>query len=199
MTTSWGRPAPYRGALSELFRLLCATYLVLTGWRPLGDWPAAPKAVVVAAPHTSNWDAVHMLAAAGYYRVTLRWMGKQSLTRGPFGWLMTALGCVPIDRSARQDTVQAMTDAFAASDRMLLVVPPEGTRSLTLAWKSGFYHIARLAGVPIIPAVMDYGPKTIRICEMFLTTGDYDADVAVIRRQYRDAVGRHAGKFAAET
>ena len=193
----WGRPAPYRGWVLEVVRWLCWCVLALSGWKIRGDWPALKKAVMVAAPHTSNWDGFYMLAAAGYFRITLRWMGKVSLAKGPFGWLIKALGVVPIDRSARNDMVQAMCDAFAGSDAMLLAVPPEGTRSRTPEWKSGFYHIARKAEVPIILSVLDYGTRTIRIAAVFHPTGDYEADIAVIQGYYRGAVGKHRAKFAA--
>jgi len=196
MSNLRGRSAPYRGIASEIFRAICLFYLTLSGWKIRGDWPALPKAVVVAAPHTSNWDAIFMLAAAGYFRITLRWMGKASLTHGPFGWLVKAAGCVPVDRSARNDLVGAMRDAFAANDAMLLAVPPEGTRSLTPGWKSGFYHIAHSAGVPLILSVLDFGTKTINIAGVFHTTGDYEADIIEIQAYYCDAVGKHPAKFS---
>jgi 1-acyl-sn-glycerol-3-phosphate acyltransferase len=193
-----GRSAPYRGALPEVWRYLCLAYLTLAGWKIRGDWPAAPKAVLIAAPHTSNWDAIYMLAAAGYFRITLQWMGKASLTQGPFGWLVKAVGCVPVDRSARHDMVSAMRDAFASRAKMLLAVPPEGTRSLTREWKTGFYYIACAAGVPIILTVLDYGTKTINVAGMFQPTGDYAADIPVIQQYYASAVGKHAARFATD-
>jgi 1-acyl-sn-glycerol-3-phosphate acyltransferase len=188
-------PTPYRGLGYELWRSLCRLYLRATGWKIIGDWPAIPKAVVVAAPHTSNWDGINMLAAAGYYRVTLRFMGKKSLTEGPFGKLVLWLGCVPIDRTASNDVVRAMTEAFAATDKLILVIPPEGTRSLTREWKTGFYHIAVQAGVPIIPVVMDYARKTVTATAVVHPTGDFAADMAVIKAPYRDAVGKVSGAF----
>jgi 1-acyl-sn-glycerol-3-phosphate acyltransferase len=197
MSEPWGKPLPYRGAWREAVRYLSWAFLALCGWKLHGDWPPLKKAILVAAPHTSNWDALYMLATASYYRVSLLWMGKLSLTRGPFGWLMTALGCVPIDRSARHDVVATMRDAFAARDEFTLLVPPEGTRSKA-AWKSGFYYIARGAGVPLILGIMDYRTRIIRIDGVFHTTGNYDADLAAIQRHYRSAVGKYPAKFAAE-
>jgi 1-acyl-sn-glycerol-3-phosphate acyltransferase len=194
----WGRSAPYRGIRSEIFRWACAAGLRLAGWKITGDWPPQPRAVLVAAPHTSNWDAVLMLAAAGYYRITLRWMGKESLTRGPFGWAVRAVGIVPIDRSARHDVVRAMCETFAANTNLLLAVPPEGTRDLTRTWKSGFYHIAHQAGVPIFLTVLDYSTHTMRMSGVFTTTGDYAADLEAIQLHYRGAEGRHRTKFTAE-
>lgn len=194
-TTRRGRPARYRGIGAEVLRWLCVVFLRLSGWKVRGDWPPLAKAVLLAAPHTSNWDGIYMLAAAGYFRVALRWMGKKSLTTGPFGRVVLWLGCVPIDRDASHDVVRAMADAFAAVDEMILAVPPEGTRSLTREWKTGFYHIAVLAQVPIILTVLDYGTRTIRIAGVFHPTGDYTADIDAIRAPYRDAVGKVRGAF----
>ena len=150
--------------------------------------------VLVAAPHTSNWNGINMLATAGYYRVKLRWMGKKSLTTGPFGWLIKWLGCVPIDRSAANDVVKTMADAFAAETTMVLAIPPEGTRSRVNEWKSGFYHIAVAASVPIVLSVLDYKRKTMSIAAVVHPSGDYDADLPVIRGYYADTVGKHPAK-----
>jgi len=190
------RPAPFRSVFSEAVRWLSTAYLRLAGWRLQGDWPSLDKAVLVAAPHTSNWDGLNMLAAAGYYRVRLSWMGKKSLTQGPFGWLMTWLGCVPIDRSGSHDVVRTMADRFAQERRMVLAIPPEGTRSAVRIWKSGFYHIAAAAGVPIVVSVLDYGKKTVRLAAVLKPSGDYDADLALIRGHYADAIPKHPDKFA---
>ena len=173
----------------------CAAYLRLAGWKVRGDWPDLGKAVLVAAPHTSNWDGLNMLATAGFYRVKLRWMGKRALTRGPFGWLIKWLGCVPIDRSGANDAVRAMADAFAAEERMILAVPPEGTRSAVREWKTGFYHIARTAGVPLILSVLDYGSKTVSLAAIVRPSGDYEADLPVIQSHYANAVGLRPEKF----
>ena len=99
------RPAPSLGFFSDAYRQLCRLFLKVTGWKVEGDWPAIDKMVLIAAPHTSNWDGIYMLAAAGYYRIPLRWMGKASLTTGPFGGFVKWLGCVPVDRSQAQDIV----------------------------------------------------------------------------------------------
>lgn len=188
------RPAPSKGLFSESVRVWCIVYLKLTGWRMQGDWPAIEKMVLVAAPHTSNWDGLNMLAAAGYYRIRLRWMGKKSLTEGPFGWLIKALGCVPIDRSQSNDVVKAMADAFATTDTMVLAIPPEGTRSRVCEWKSGFYHIAVAANVPIVLSVLDYKQRTMSIAAVVHPSGEYETDLPVIRSYYADAVGKHPAK-----
>lgn len=191
---STARPAPSKGLFSNFVRGCCIAYLKLTGWRMQGDWPAIEKMVLVAAPHTSNWDGLNMLAAAGYYRIRLRWMGKKSLTQGPFGWLIKALGCVPIDRSQSNDVVKTMAEAFAATNNMVLAIPPEGTRSRVSEWKRGFYHIAVAANVPIVLSVLDYKRKTMSIAAVVHPSGDYEADLPVIRGYYAEAVGKHPTK-----
>lgn len=196
---STARPGPFRGPVSELVRGICDAFMGFAGWRIQGDWPALDKAVLVAAPHTSNWDGIYMLATSGHYRISLKWMGKKSLTQGPFGWLIKALGCVPIDRSASNDLVKAMSDAFAAHKKMVLAVPPEGTRSAVREWKSGFYYIAVAANVPIILSVLDYGTKTASLAAVVYPTGDYTADLPLIRAHYANAIGKKRDKFIADS
>lgn len=193
---SSARIAPPRGIGAEIYRWASRLLLWLGGWKTAGDFPAVPRAVVLAAPHTSNWDGIWMIAAAGKYRIRLHWMGKASLARGPFGWLAKLSGLIPVDRSGGKDLVRATADAFAGADELLIAIAPEGTRSAVGEWKSGFYHIARLAEVPIVFAVMDYGTRTVRISGEIWPTGDYEADLAVILTHYADARGRHAGRFS---
>lgn len=190
------RIGPWRGLGPELYRWGSNILYFVGRWRVAGDFPSHPKAVILAAPHTSNWDGLWMVAAAGVYRVRLRWMGKASLGRGPFGWVARLAGLVPVDRSGGQDLVRATVEAFEAADGLLIAIAPEGTRATVGEWKSGFYHIARLAGVPIVFAVMDYATRTVRISGELWPSGDYDADLALIRTHYADARGRHAGRFS---
>lgn len=190
------RPAAFRGPFSEVWRYLCAAYLKLAGWKIEGDWPRdMPKMVLIAAPHTSNWDGVNMLAAAGFYRVALKWMGKKELTTGPFGGLVKWLGCVPVDRKGKTDLVAQMAAAFAAVPRMTLAIPPEGTRAAVNEWKTGFYHIARAAGVPLVISVLDYGTRTIRLAGALFPSGDYAADLPAIKAHYQYAHGLRGGRF----
>jgi 1-acyl-sn-glycerol-3-phosphate acyltransferase len=184
------RPRPYHGAFAELWRWICLGLLKLGGWKMEGDWPADPKAVVICGPHTSNWDGIWMLVAASAWRFRLRYMGKKSLTEGPFGWLVRWSGCIPVDRSKSNDLVAQMAKAFAAEDRLMLAIPPEGTRGKVERWKSGFYYIALGANVPLLMAVLDYGAKKVRISGALWPTGDYAADFALIRPHYEGAVGK---------
>ena len=190
------KPAPYRGLVSEIWRGCCALYLKLAGWRTQGDWPDLTKAVILAAPHTSNWDGFLMLATAGRYRIRLRFMGKKSLTEGPFGGLMRGLGCVPVDRSASNGLVTSMSKAFAEARDFFLAVAPEATRTRAEVWKRGYHLIAQAAQVPIVFAVMDYATKTISISGSLMPSEDYDTDWSFIRQHYVHAQGKHAGQFA---
>ncbi|MBI1392178.1 MAG: acyltransferase [Alphaproteobacteria bacterium] len=192
------RPRPPLNWFSPIWRAICGVFLRLTGWRLEGDWPAEGKIVVIAAPHTSNVDAIYMLAAAGFYNVKLRWMGKKELTTGPFGWFVSWLGCVPIDRSAKNDVVRQMVEAFEAADLLALAVPPEGTRAKTREWKSGFYHIAHQAGVPLLMSVLDFGSRRIRLKAVVTPGGDYERDLVVIQSFYRDARGLREGDFSVD-
>ena len=193
---STARPGAFRGPFSELWRYLCTAYLKLAGWKMRGDWPRdLQKMVLIAAPHTSNWDGVNMLAAAGYYRIPLKWMGKRELTTGPFGGVVRWLGCVAVDRRGGTDLVDQMRAAFAERARMVLAVPPEGTRAAVNEWKTGFYHIARAAGVPLVMSVLDYGTKTIRLSGSFVPSGDYAADLPIIKSHYHGAQGLREGRF----
>lgn len=184
------RPGAYRGVLSEIWRAVCAACLKISGWKIKGDWPRQfPKMVLMAAPHTSNWDGVNMLPAAGCYRIPLKWMGKKELVEGPFDGFVRRLGCVPVDRKSENDLVRQMREAFEAAEQMVLAIPPEGTRSAVKEWKTGFYHIALAAGVPLVMSVLDYGAKTILISGALTPSGDYASDLVKIKSHYDRAKG----------
>jgi 1-acyl-sn-glycerol-3-phosphate acyltransferase len=189
-------PADNSSLSSAIARSVGARILAAGGWRMQGDWPGLDKCVLLAAPHTSNWDGLNMLAAAAHYRIKLRWMRKKSLTTGPFGFVIKWLGCVPVDRSVTQDLVRQMKQAFAAEARLVLAIAPEGTRARNPTWKRGYYHIAHGAGVPIVLSVLDYGARTITLAGVLRPTGDYDADVALIRGYYERAVPKYPARYA---
>jgi 1-acyl-sn-glycerol-3-phosphate acyltransferase len=173
-----------------MMRTLCRAFLRLTGWK-LGDGPPdVPKCVVIAAPHTSNWDLVFMLAMAGAFGIRVSWMGKDAIFRAPFGSLMRWLGGIPVRRHAAHNVVAQMVEAFAATDRLLLAVPPEGTRSRAEYWKSGFYHIARCADVPVAPSYLDYGHKVGGFAPAIRLTGDLSADMDRVRAVYAGVTGK---------
>ncbi|QYF94166.1 lysophospholipid acyltransferase family protein [Massilia sp. PAMC28688] len=174
-----------------------------TGWRTEGMSPdeiaAYPKYVLIAAPHTSNWDFPITLMLCFQLRLRVYWMAKASLFSWPIGWLSRWLGGIPIDRSASNNTVQTTIKAFQERERLAVIVAPEGTRGKVTHWKTGFYHMAHGAGVPIAMAYLDYARKRGGIGRMFVTTGDITADMAEIQQFYSGISGKHRDKFDAST
>ena len=142
-----------------------------------------------------NWDGLTMLAVAGWYRVKLSWMGKAALVRGPMGWLVRRSGCVPVERSSSHDVVEQMRMAFAERPVMHLAVAPEGTRKANPDWKTGFYHIARSAGVPLVMSVLDYKTHIVRLDGPMALSGDMAADMAKVLESYREAEGKFPEQF----
>ena len=143
----------------RLIRPLGRLWLKATGWHIEGDMPDLPKFIIVGAPHTSNWDLPYTLAAAVHYGVRVHWMGKDSIFKWPVGGLMRWLGGIPVDRSQSNNAVAQMIEKFAVSDRLVLVIPPEGTRRKVTRWKTGFYHIAVGAKIPLALGFLDYKRK----------------------------------------
>ncbi len=175
-------------------------FLRATGWRIEGHLPPeAAKAVLIAAPHTSNWDLPYTLMVAFSLRLNIYWMGKASIFRFPFGPLMRWLGGIAVDRSKTNNLVQASAEALVRADGPVqLVVPPEGTRGKTRHWKTGFYFIALEARVPIVLAYMDYHDKRSGLGPVFTPTGDVEADMAEIKRFYAGIRGKRAELFTPE-
>jgi 1-acyl-sn-glycerol-3-phosphate acyltransferase len=157
----------------RLFRPVSATWLWATGFHVVGRFPDVKKFIVIAAPHTTNWDLPHALAA-----------GIQ------FGQLMRGLGGISVDRSQSTNAVGSMVEVFGQRDALALVVAPTGTRSATARWKSGFYHIAVGANVPLVLAYIDYNRREIGIADTVIPTGDYDADVSKIQAIYAAVLSR---------
>lgn len=186
--------------VNTVLRALSRAFLRLTGWKVQGQLPAeARKCVLIAAPHTSNWDLPYTLMVAFVLRLNIYWMGKKSLFKRPFGSVMKWLGGIPVDREKSNSLVAASAAAIVAADGPLqLVVAPEGTRGKTQHWKTGFYHIAVMAHVPVMLAFLDYERKLSGLGPLFQPTGDVDADMQEIRRYYATIKGRKPTQFAAE-
>ena len=185
--------------VNTLLRAFSIGFLKVTGWRVEGALPAhAARSVLIAAPHTSNWDLPYTLMVAFALRLNIRWMGKQSIFRAPFGGVMRWLGGIPVNREQSTHLVAASVAAIqAANGPLQLVVPPEGTRSKTRYWKTGFYHIAVGAQVPIVLAYMDYHAKRSGLGPVFVPTGDVEADMAAIKAFYAPFKGKNARQFEA--
>jgi 1-acyl-sn-glycerol-3-phosphate acyltransferase len=186
--------------VNTLLRAVSRAVLRLQGWQVQGELPAdARRCVLIAAPHTSNWDLPYTLMVAFCLRLHIRWMGKASIFRWPFGGLMRWLGGIAVDRAKSNNLVAASAAALVAADGPLqLVVPPEGTRGKTRHWKTGFYFIALEAQVPIVLAYMDYERRLSGLGPVFRPSGKVDADMAEIKRFYAPLKGRRADKFAAD-
>ena len=174
-----------------LRRRFARRLLRLVGWRTDGEPPARHRFVLTAAPHTSNWDFPLMMLMAFQSGLSIHWLGKESLFRGPVGWLLRRLGGVPVERSASNQLVAQMADVFAGQNDFALVVPPEGTRSRSDHWKSGFYRIAHAADVPILCSYLDYSTKVGGFGPLIAPTGDVGADMDLIRSFYADKQGRY--------
>ena len=184
----------------QLLRAFSVVFLKLTGWQVQGELPAvARKSVFIAAPHTSNWDLPYTLMVAFVLRLNIHWMGKASLFRFPFGGLMRWLGGISVDRSQSNNLVAASALAISqAQGALQLIVPPEGTRAKTRYWKSGFYHIATAAKVPIVMAYMDYSRKISGLGPLLYPTGNLEADMVTIKAFYAPFKGKNAAQFHAD-
>ena len=182
--------------LSRLFRRVLVGMYKSGGWRAHGVVPEPRKFVLIAAPHTSNWDLPYTLMLAFSLRLRVYWMGKQSLFRAPFGGVMRWLGGIPVDRSQANNLVASSAQAMRDADGpMQLIVPPEGTRGKTRHWKTGFYFIAQQAGVPIVLAFVDYGRKVGGLGPVFEPTGDLELDMAAIKAFYAPIRGKNPTQF----
>lgn len=183
--------------VNTLLRGLSVLILRVCGWKVEGSLPsAAAKSVLIAAPHTSNWDLPFTLMLAFSLRLRVYWMGKASIFRPPFGGVMRWLGGIPVDRSQSNSLVSMSAQALKdAEGPMQLVVPPEGTRGKTRHWKTGCYYIAREAGVPILLAYVDYGRKAGGLGPVFETTGDVEKDMAAIKAFYAPIKGKNPHQF----
>lgn len=177
--------------LRDLMRTLSIFLLRLRGWRIDGNFPDLPKYVLIAAPHTSNWDFPLTLGVCFALRAKLYWMGKHTLFWGPLGPLMRWLGGIPVLRSRSNSLVQQMVAVYQRSDKLVVAIPPEGTRQRVKEWKTGFYHIACGAQVPVVLAYMDYARKVCGFGPVFYPTGDIALDMAQIQAFYQDKVGKY--------
>ena len=164
--------------------------LSLLGWRIDGGIPPVKKAVIIVAPHTSNWDFVVGIAAKFALRLGASWLGKDSLFRWPFGVVFRHWGGIPVDRSTPQAMVSQVVARFDAHEQFVVGLAPEGTRKARGHWRSGFWYIAKGAGVPILPVAFDYPSKSIRIAELFWVGDDVEADVAKLKAWYSAFTGR---------
>ncbi len=161
------------------------------GWSEINSVPDVRRCIVIAVPHTSNWDFIYIMGAKAALNIPLSFVGKASLFRWPFGTMMREMGGVPVDRSKTTNFVDAMIAEFARRDEFMLTIAPEGTRGKVKKWKTGFYHIAVGANVPLVIGMMDYAKKQVGLVSAFMPTGDYAKDMARVSEFYRTTTPRH--------
>jgi 1-acyl-sn-glycerol-3-phosphate acyltransferase len=171
------RGGPIRSAIGRAI-------LRISGWGAEGELPDLPKFIIIAAPHSSNWDFVLGIALIFALRLDIRFIGKAELFRFPLGWLMRSLGGIPVERSHPEGVVEQAVTQFARETRLVLAIAPEGTRKPVARWKTGFYRIALGAGVPIVPGYFDNARKMIGFGPVFTPTGEAEADLAELRGFY---------------
>lgn len=164
--------------------------LKILGWKIKGEIPDAKKYVLIAVPHTSNWDFFYGLLMILYFKNEVYWTGKKQIFRFPFGGIMKWFGGIPVDRSKSNNLVQATVDEFNRRDSLVIVIQPEGSRSKVHSWKTGFYHIAAGAGVPILPGFLDYKKKQGGYGPLFYLSGDKEKDMEKLKDFYKDISGK---------
>jgi 1-acyl-sn-glycerol-3-phosphate acyltransferase len=178
---------------NPLGRALGRFILWCGGWRIVGEFPDVPKLMMLAAPHSSGWDAVWGLAAKLAMGLRISFMAKKELFWFPLGNVLRALGAVPTDRSSPRGVVVQMADQFERPGPFWLLLAPEGTRRRVDKWKTGFWRIATAAEVPVFCAWFHYPDRTIGLGEVFTMTGDLETDMATLRAYYAPYVGKHRG------
>jgi len=170
---------------------LARSFLSLAGWKAVGTRIADAKVVVAVAPHTSNWDLLYGLAIARVLGIRVAWLAKHTVFWWPLGSILRALGGIPVRRDQPEELVKQMLRAFEAAETLSLAITPEGTRSHTPYWKSGFYRIAKAAGVPIQLGFIDYARRQGGLGPAITPTDDVRADMNQIRAFFADKVGRY--------
>jgi 1-acyl-sn-glycerol-3-phosphate acyltransferase len=183
-----------------MLKIIGKLILQLSGWKIVDKTPLGikkyPKAVIIAVPHTSNWDYPYAMATLYAMGCKIRYLAKDSLFKFPLGVIIRGLGGIPVNRSQKNNLVQMMTDLLINAPEMQLLVPAEGTRSFTSEWKSGFYHIAQNAGVPIVLGFLDFGKKEAGFLGVFQPSGNYEEDLPKIQSFYKNITPKHPEYFS---
>jgi 1-acyl-sn-glycerol-3-phosphate acyltransferase len=177
------------GTPSTLLQKVARASLRWSGWRLVGDAPDVKRCVIIFAPHTSNWDFPLLIGALFAFGRPVAYLAKDALFRFPIAGLLRWTGAVPVERTERHSLVRTLTQAFREREELWLAMSPEGTRARTDHWKSGFYHVAREAGVPLLLAFIDAPNKECGLGDLLVLSGDMDADMARLRAFYSSKTG----------
>ncbi len=170
-----------------LFNLIFKVF----GWAVEGEAPDIKKFVLIVAPHTSNWDFIVGVLARGIINRKISYLGKKSLFKPPHGFFFRWLGGQPVDRSASKNMVEQVADIFKAKEEFILALAPEGTRSRVDEWRTGFYHMAVQANVPIVRVAFDYAIKRVRIFDPFFPSGSIERDLPTIKAPFSQVRGKN--------
>jgi 1-acyl-sn-glycerol-3-phosphate acyltransferase len=179
----------------HIIRLLSWIVLKLSGWKVVNVAPATGSYLIIAAPHTSNWDFPIGIAIAFHLRLKVYFIGKHTLFEGVLGPVMRWLGGIPLNREASKNFVDASIETYANNKNLIFAIAPEGTRASVSRWKTGFYHMAKGANVPLALAFFDYATRTGGIGKMFSTTESMAADMQTIADYYRPMTGKNPSNY----
>jgi 1-acyl-sn-glycerol-3-phosphate acyltransferase len=179
----------------HIIRLLSWILLKLSGWKVVNVAPATGSYLIIAAPHTSNWDFPIGIAIAFHLRLKVYFIGKHTLFEGVLGPVMRWLGGIPLNREASKNFVDASIETYANNKNLIFAIAPEGTRASVSRWKTGFYHMAKGANVPLALAFFDYATRTGGIGKMFNTTESMAADMQTIADYYRPMTGKNPSNY----
>ena len=175
--------------LTPILRVISIIILKFIGWNAKGEETTIKKFVLIGAPHTSNWDFPLMLMVVLKLKLSVFWMGKHTLFPFPFAGLMKWLGGIPINRSASHNVVRETVKHYKENKELIVLIPPEGTRSKVSEWKTGFYHIANMANVPILLGYVDAKNKEAGFVDFFYPTGSPEKDMDEIQKFYAPLKG----------
>ncbi len=181
--------------IKDILRLISLIFLKITGWKVKGSIPRENKFVMIAAPHTSNWDLPYLLAMTFALKANIYWMGKEQIFKPPFKRLMMWMGGIPVNRSQSNNLVEQSANILKDNDKLIITVPPEGTRSKVKYWKTGFYYIAVSAEVPIILSYLNYATKTGGIGPTINPTGNIEDDMVHIKAFYAKMKGKNPSLY----
>ncbi len=182
---------------NKFLRLLARCYFSFFKWKTVGKIPDVKKAIVLVAPHTSNWDFVHLLFFSFLLEVKVSWFGKHTIFRWPFGSIFKYFGGIPVDRSKHHSFVEKMVKEFEKRDRFILALSPEGTRSPVKKWKSGFYFIAKRLKLPVVLLGLDYKERVINFLPpvYFDETVDKEKAVEMVKKKFSVFNAKYPEKF----
>ena len=168
----------------------------ILGWKIINGFPKhLSKYIVIAAPHTSNWDFPIGILVRFAEGAKINFIGKKSLFKPPFGFIFRALGGAPVDRTKSANMVQTLIEVFNTNDHFIFALSPEGTRRKVSTWKTGFYHVAKGANVPVVLATLNFREKTVLINEPYYLTDSMEKDFLYFHNFYKDVKGRNPDQF----